>query len=330
MKTRRKFLVAAAALTAATALTLTGCSTGASSTGSTDDGKTKIAVLLYSQGFEFMVALGQGIKDKADELGVEVTILDAKGDSSAQISQIQDQLAQGVDGFVLSPNNSDELVPGVQMIHDAGKQVVTVDSIVTGELADAAVAYNNELAGKLGAEELARLMDETGTALEFEGAKGAYHATLRGNGFKEGIAEFPDIQVISRDAQWTADNALAITVDNFTADPSINGLFSHNDEMVRGIVSGLDQIGKSAKVGESGHIPLVGVDGTPLALDRIREGTQDATMNQDPFVMGALALSTMVDILNGETVEKLQLTEPSLITKENVDDPDLWGNVFTN
>ncbi|TFB68639.1 sugar ABC transporter substrate-binding protein [Cryobacterium glaciale] len=327
MKTRRKFVVAVA-LTAAAALGLTACSPTAGTPSSSDDGKTKIAVLLYSQGFEFMVALGQGIKDKAQELGVEVTILDAKGDSSAQISQIQDQLAQGVDGFVLSPNNSDELVPGVQMIHDAGKKVVTVDSVVTGDIADAAVAYNNELAGKLGAEELAKLMDEKGTLLEFEGAKGAYHAILRGNGFKEGAAEFTDIEVISRDAQWTADNALSIAVDNFTVDPNINGLFSHNDEMVRGIVSGLEQIGKSAKVGEPGHIPLVGVDGTPLALDRIRDGSQDATMNQDPFVMGALGLSTMVDILNGKTVEALQLTEPSLITAENVDDPELWGNVF--
>lgn len=328
MRARR---IAAAALALSVgALGLAGCANGGGSAETDDDGTTKIAVLLYSQGFEFMVALGEGVRQKADELGVEVTILDAQGNSSTQISQIQDQLAQDVDGFVLSPNNSDELVPGVQMIHDAGKQVVTVDSIVTGDVADAAVAYNNEEAGRLGAQTLAELMGDVGTALEFEGAKGAYHATLRGDGFKEGMEEFPDIELISRDAQWTADNALTITVDNFTANPGINGLFSHNDEMVRGIVSGLEQIGKGAKVGEPGHIPLVGVDGTPLALDRIRNGTQDATVNQDPYVMGALALQTIVDILEGKEVEKLQLTEPSLITKENVDDPELWGNVFEN
>jgi ribose transport system substrate-binding protein len=327
MKTGKRMLVLIAAMVAA-ALCLTGCGGGGGTASGGDSGKPKIAVLLYSQGFEFMVALGQGIQDKAKELGVDVTILDAKGDSSTQISQIQDQLAQDVDGFVLSPNNSDELVPGVQMIHDAGKKVVTVDSIVTGDIADAAVAYDNKLAGKQGAEHLAKLMDEKGTVLEYQGAKGAYHARLRGEGFHQGIEAFPDIKVIPRDSQWTADQALALTVDNFTADPSINGLFSHNDEMVRGIVSGLDQIGKAAKVGESGHIPLVGVDGTPLALDRIRNGTQDATMDQDPFTMGALSLQTMVDILNGKEVEKLQLTQPKLITRENVDDPKLWGNVF--
>jgi ribose transport system substrate-binding protein len=327
MKTSPKLAVLAAI--SAAAIALTGCGAPSAAQEASGGNKTKkIAVLLYSQSFEFMVALGQGVKDRAKELGVEVTVLDAKGDSSTQISQIQDQLAQGVDGIVLSPNNSAELVPGVQMIHDAGKTVTTVDSVIPGDIADAAVAFDNEKAGKLGAEALAKLMGNTGTVLEYQGAKGAYHAILRGKGFTEGIKQSPGIKVIGRDAQWTADNALSLTVDNFTADSSINGLFSHNDEMVRGIVSGLSQINKDAPVGAAHHIPLVGVDGTPLALDRIRKGIQDATMDQNPFEMGALALQAQVDLLDGKQVPKMQLTDTKLITKENVDDPTLWGNIF--
>ncbi|SER23736.1 MULTISPECIES: sugar ABC transporter substrate-binding protein [Micrococcaceae] len=327
MKTSPKLAVLAAI--SAAAIALTGCGAPSAAQEGDDGNKTKkIAVLLYSQSFEFMVALGQGVKDKAEELGVEVTVLDAKGDSNTQISQIQDQLAQGVDGIVLSPNNSAELVPGVQMIHDAGKTVTTVDSVIPGDIADAAVAFDNEKAGKLGAEALAKLMGNKGTVLEYQGAKGAYHAILRGKGFTEGIKQSPDIKVIGRDAQWTADNALSLTVDNFTADSSINGLFSHNDEMVRGIVSGLSQINKDAPVGAANHIPLVGVDGTPLALDRIRKGVQDATMDQNPFEMGALALQAEVDLLDGKQVPRMQLTDTKLITKENVDDPKLWGNIF--
>ena len=117
-------------------------------------------------------------------------------------------------------------------------------------------------------------------------------------------------------------------MDNLTANPSINGLFSHNDEMVRGIVSGQTQVGRGAVVGQPGHIPLVGIDGTPLALQRIRDGSQDATMDQDPYTMGALALRTLVEILDGKQVPKQQLTEPTLITRANVDNPNLWGNKF--
>ena len=66
------------------------------------------------------------------------------------------------------------------MIHDAGKTVTTVDSVIPGDIADAAVAFDNEKAGKLGAEALAKLMGNKGTVLEYQGAKGAYHAILRG------------------------------------------------------------------------------------------------------------------------------------------------------
>jgi ribose transport system substrate-binding protein len=314
-------------LVVALATSCGGALTGGGGGGGGEENK-KVAALLYSQGFEFMVALGQGIKDEAERQGVEVVVLDAQQDSANQVSQIEDQIAAGVDGIILSPNNSEELVPGVERINEAGIPVVTVDSIVAGGEVNSVVAYDNVAAGKMGAEHLAKLMNEQGTVLEFEGAQGAFHAIRRGDGFKQGMEPFPNIEVISRDSQWTADRALSITADVLTANDDINGIFSHNDEMVRGIVSGLEQTNKAAKVGEEGHIPLVGVDGTPLALDRIRNGTQDATVDQDAFVMGALSMETMMKILNGEDVPKEQLTEPKMITKDNVDDPELWGNKF--
>ena len=53
-------------------------------------------------------------------------------------------------------------------------------------------------------------------------------------------------------------------------------------------------------------------------------------MDQNPFTMGALALQAEVDILDGKQVPKTQLTDTQLITKANVDDPKLWGNIFKN
>lgn len=310
------------------------CGGGFLSGGSDDGGGTnggeskKIAALLYSQGFEFMVALNEGIRDEAEKQGVEITVLDAQGDSTTQIRQIEDQIAAGVDGVILSPNNSEELVPGVRQLNEAEIPVVTVDSIAAEGDVASAVVYDNVAAGEMGAKHLAKLMGEQGVALELEGAQGAYHAIRRGEGFKQGMEPFSDIELISRDSQWTADRALSITTDVLTARDDVSGIFSHNDEMVRGVVSGLEQVDKAAKVGEEGNIPVVGVDGTPLALERIRNGTQAATVDQDPFVMGALSLTTLLKVLDGEQVPEEQLTEPKMITKENVDDPDLWGNVF--
>jgi ribose transport system substrate-binding protein len=293
-----------------------------------EEDKKQIAVLLWSRGFEFMVALDEGIREEADKLGVEVTVLDGNSDSQVQLRQIEDNIAKKVDLIILAPANSDELVPGVKKANEAGIPVVTVDGVVSdGADIVSSVAFDNNEAGKIAAKYIIDTLG-TGSVLELTGAPGTYHATLRGGGFNEGMASSSDFKVITKNAEWSAEKSQNITADSLTSNPEINAIFTHNDDMQRGVLSGLRQVGKLKQPGEDGHIALVGVDGTPQALDRIRNGEQAATINQDPFEMGSLAVKTAVDFLDGKEVEKQQYTPPTLITKDNVDDPNHWGNKF--
>ena len=288
--------------------------------------KPNIALLLYSHGFEFMVALDQGARAEAEKLGVNLTVLDGQSSSEVQTRQIEDLLVKGIKAIVISPANSNEIVPAVRKANEAKVPVVALDAIV-GQGADVVsyVGFDNAEGGKVAAKYLA---DHGGITkvLELLGALGAYHAQKRGGGFADGAKDH--FEVLPRPAEWLAENAQSITADMVTANPDINAIFSHNDEMVRGILAGLRQIGKETKVGDAGHIVIVGIDGTPLALQRIRSGEQDATVNQDPFAMGALAVRSAVSAINGESVQPQQLLPPTLVTKTNVDDASLWGNRF--
>jgi ribose transport system substrate-binding protein len=82
----------------------------------------------------------------------------------------------------------------------------------------------------------------------------------------------------------------------------------------------------SPPAGKEGHVAVVGLDGTPLALDRIRQGTQDASVGQDPNAMGGFILDVIIGYFAGKPFEAKGSTRPVLITKENVNDPSLWGN----
>jgi ribose transport system substrate-binding protein len=189
------------------------------------------------------------------------------------------------------------------------------------------VDYDNVAGGAMGADELAKLIDEKGVVLETRGSVGSDQAQLRHKGFTERMKEkYPNIEVRSLNTEWVADNAYKMVLDAFTQNPNIKGLFSHNDEMVRGIVSALRQIGKLVPPGQQGHVIVVGLDGTPLALDRIREGTQDASVGQDPNAMGGFIIDDIVAYFEGKPFQPKASTEPVLITKENVNDPSLWGN----
>ncbi|MED4226209.1 sugar ABC transporter substrate-binding protein [Neobacillus cucumis] len=315
---------------------LVGCSSNSQSTSanvsnkSTSDqpGKKKIAVLLYSHTFQFMVALDQGIRNEAAKQGVDVTVLDGQSNSQTQLNQIQDSIAKKVDLIILDPANSDEIAPGVQKAKAAGIPVITVDGVVSkGANVVSSIAFNNEEAGKMAAKYITDTLGK-GTALELTGAPGEYHAILRGGGFDKGLALDSGFKVQTKNADWDAQKSKSITADSLTANPAIKAIFTHNDDMQRGVLSGLRQVGKFVPAGKKGHITLVAVDGTPDALNRIRSGEQDATVNQDPFVMGSLAVDTAVNYLAGKQVPKQQFTPPALVTKKNVSDPNLWGNKF--
>ena len=117
-----------------------------------------------------------------------------------------------------------------------------------------------------------------------------------------------------------------MVLDALTQNPNVKGVFSHNDEMIRGVVSALRQTDKLVPAGDPKHIVVVGLDGTPLALQRIREGTQDATVEQSPIAMGSFIFDQMINYFEGKPIEKKGETKPKLITKANVDDPSNWGN----
>ncbi len=288
----------------------------------------EIVALLYSRAFEFMVALDTGIQDKCDELGIDVTVLDGKSDSATQISQIEDSITKGVDMILLAPNNSEELVAGVKKANTAGIPVITLD----GELAEgadvlASVTFDNEKGGYTAAEELMSLVPPC-SVLECTGATGAYHAIRRGGGFNKGMETNKEYTVITKDSEWDAEVAQNAVVDILSSNKDVKAVFTHNGEMVRGVIAGLKQIGKLYPTGDANHITTVSVDCTPNELDYIREGSLDACVEQNPFNMGALAVSIGYDYLTEKntTPEYQQYVNPRVVTIDNVEDPENWAN----
>ena len=288
----------------------------------------RVAALLWSRGFEFMVALDQGIQDKAAELGITIVVLDGNSNSEVQIGQIQDNLALGVDAIILAPNNSAELIAGVALANAAGVPVITVDGIVyEGATVATGVSFDNYAGGRAAALTIQRLLPGGGEVLELTGAAGFYHAVQRGGGFNSGMAG-SNFTVHTRDAQWSAENAQNIVVDTVTANPNINAIMTHNDEMIRGVVAGLRQIGRLVPEGQDGHIVIVGVDGTPIALDLIRGGEISATVQQDPFEMGARSVELTYRVLTNQSVGPHYYVPELVLDASNVDDPTNWGNMM--
>jgi ribose transport system substrate-binding protein len=118
----------------------------------------------------------------------------------------------------------------------------------------------------MGADELARAIGGKGVVIETRGSTGSAQAESRHKGFNDGMkAKYCDITVKSLNTEGVADNAYRSVLDALTQNPDVKGVFSHNDETIRGGVSALRRTGKLSPSSDPAHITVVGLDGTPLA-----------------------------------------------------------------
>lgn len=291
-------------------------------------GKT-VEYITFGLQYEYQVAMVEGVKKRAAEAGIILNVIDGKGDPNLQVTQVLDAVTKQPDVLLINPVDATLLVAGVKRANEANIPVFIMENAPPEGKFIGFVDFDNVAGGSMGADGLAKMIGEEGAVLETRGSVGSAQAEARHKGFNDQMAaKYPKVTVKSLNTEWVADNAYKMVLDAFTQDPNIKGVFSHNDEMVRGIVSALRQIGKLVPPGEPGHVVVMGLDGTPLALDRIRDGTQDATVAQDPYAMGGGGiLEQVIAYLEGKEYNSNMQTKSYLITKENVDDKRNWGNM---
>jgi ribose transport system substrate-binding protein len=97
----------------------------------------------------------------------------------------------------------------------------------------------------------------------------------------------------------------------------VQGIFTPNESSTAGMLLALQDIGKAGK------ISFVGFDSSQTFIDAINANQLHGIVVQNPFNMGYLGVKTMVDNLQGKQVEKKIDTGVMLVTKENLESPEV-------
>jgi len=290
--------------------------------------KPEVPLVLMGRFTEFLIAMEDGARAVAEQNDIKFTPVDGQGSAEVQFNAVNDFVGKGVDVILLNPIDSEGIVSAVNLANNAGIPIITLDAPTAGGEVASFVGFDNYMAGVICGTYIVASVGGEGKVLEITGPLGAYHANLRHAGFESVIKQYPKIELIKKAADWQADKAFQITQDVFTANPDVKAIYSQNDEMPIGVISALDKIGRLKPIGDPNHVLLVAIDGTPSALDRIRNGIQDATVGQDPVTVGKVAMNFAVKLIKGESIETKFGIVPVLITKDNVDTPEFWGNAY--
>ncbi|KAF0853390.1 MULTISPECIES: sugar ABC transporter substrate-binding protein [Pantoea] len=260
----------------------------------------------------FLTILRTAMQKEMQKDNIKGQVEDAKGDVAQQLQQVQNFIGQGVDAIIVNPVDTNAVKPLVDAAAKAGVPLVFVNRKPSGELKDkmAFVGSDSELAGRLQMEALAKKMNGKGNVAILLGDLANESTRERTKGVEAVVAKYPGIKVVQKQtAKFTRNDAVDVVSNWLTAGDDIQAIASNNDEMA---IGALQALGKNPN-----HILVAGVDGTPDALQMIKNDKMVATVFQDAKGQGEGAVQTAVKLINGEKVQKVVDIPFQLITKDN-------------
>ncbi len=270
--------------------------------GNPTDEKMVIGFSVSTLNNPFFVSLTDGAKSKAESLGAEVIVVDARDDSAKQANDIEDLISKKINVLIVNPVDSDAVSPAVGDAKEKGIKVVSVDRSVNGEEVDCAIASDNVLGAEMATEYLLELIGEKANVAELKGVEGSSAAIDRGTGFHN-VADEKLTVVASQTANFNRAEGLTVMENILQANPDLKGVFAHNDEMALGAIEAVN--GKD--------IAIIGFDATDDAKTAIQAGTMKATVAQKPDLMGETAVDVAVKLIKGESVDKVIGVDVELI-----------------
>lgn len=276
----------------------------------------RIAYMPPATEFNYYMAIGEGIKSLAEEMGAESFMLapQSGADISGQMGMLQDVISQQVDIIILSTHDEAAAAPLVKQAVEQGIQVIIVNSDIQAfpTPIHAVVGYNQRNGTRMMGEYVsAKLGDQETVVGIIEGQPG-WHSTERVGGFLDGIEGKSNFSVAaSLDGKWNVEGGNTAAMDMLQAHPEIQLLFAANDYEIMGASKAVSSLGRD-------DVLLFGNDGDTACLEEIAAGTVDATVNTTPFIMGRIALQVAMDGIAGEFDGGYVETPTVIVDKDNV------------
>ena len=252
----------------------------------------------------FFVAMKKGAEEGAKAAGVDLKAFAGvkDGDAGPQITAIENCMAAGVKGILITPDN-DSVGPDLKKARAAGILVIALDTpLADKDAQDMTFATDNFEAGlNIGKWAKAQLGDKAASAkiamLDINKDNISVDV-LRDTGFLKGFGvEVPDGKVLGseKDARIVGHEGTGANeeggqkgMENLLAkDPSINVVYTINEPTAVGAYQALKKAGK-----EKGVL-VVSVDGGCPGVKSVAEGVIGATSQQYPLLMASKGIDAI-------------------------------------
>jgi ribose transport system substrate-binding protein len=254
----------------------------------------------------FRIAETQSIRDQAKKSGVkQLIVTNANSQLNKQISDVQDLVARGVDALIVAPLNSEGLEPALAAAREKDIPVITVDRKLTGpeHCKDYLTFIGSDFVeqGRRAADALIKATGGKAKVAILLGSSGNNVTEDRNKGFLDRIKEkAPGLEVVAQQTgEFQREKGQSVTEQLIQANPEIDAVYAHNDEMALGALVALRTAGKQP----GQDVKVVSVDGTRNAVQAITKGQVNAVIESNPR-FGPLAFQTLEQFWAGDEIRE--------------------------
>lgn len=334
MKKRKLWAFVLAAALAVTTI-MTGCSTGdgdsdkKASAEKKDDEKGgkktyKIGMSIDTTSQAWRAGLVEDVNTEAKKHPeVELTVTDADGNTTKQISDVEDLITKGVDAILISPIESQPLTEVCKKAYDKGIHVIVLDRELEGEDWTCFIGANNKNIGKAAGDYIREYMEENKLTklVEIQGTPGSSPCRDRTEPVDEALKGSNIKMVAQQTGNWVETDAIEVTENLLQAHPKgeIEVIYAQCDVMALGALKAIKSAGRE-------EIKIISIDGQKEAYEAIKNDEMVGTFTY-PFP-GAEGVKTAMKLIDGEKVDKVIDMQSELITKDNVEDVYDPNSVF--
>lgn len=328
MKTLRISLIVL--LCAAIWITITSCFNSPPDYMNTVKTRNIHMIVKMSRG-EYWNTVKLGAEAAAKEFNVNLTFKapNSESDIDEQIQMVEDSIAAKADVIILAASSYMGLAQAVDRAAYYKIPVISVDAEVGSARVTSYVGSNSYEAGQKSAERLIQLLNGSGEIgiINFTNSTsgdkseasssmdiGARDADEREKGFLNYAARYPNIQVVQ--ISYTSSEiseAEDLTRLMLIKHPKLRGIATLNEIASQGAAKVIQSLGKN-------NIKVVAFDSSASMMELLQDGTVQATVIQNPFSNGYLAVKHAAEVIQGVEVPERVDTGTKLIDLDNM----LW------
>lgn len=285
----------------------------------------------------FYITMNKGAQAAAEALGIEVDFQGAEDfNPTLQIPVLDAVIARKPSAILIAPTDTTQLIEPLRRATEQDIAVVTVDTFIDdgkyqngagdGDFPMSYIASDNIAGGRMAAAAMGEAMGGSGSVYVSNVRPGISTTDQREEGFKLEMAErFPDITVL--DTQYNENDA-STAASQFQAvlarEPELGGVFGANLFSALGAANGVESADKL------GDVTVIAFDAPQSIVEQLKSGLVDMAIAQHPAEIGYYGVMTAYAHLTGQSVPPLIGTGFTVITADNVDDPEVARYIYSD